>query len=108
MEHSLNQVEKAEKFHCPQGPVTDVAKGDIKKIECKALEAVCQGCNKKGHFEKVCLSAKHSTHLLEVPQASTSSMGAGEPLYFDDQGQPIFTQMVEKVCLSAKHSTHSL
>ena len=31
MEHSLNQVQKAGKFHCPQGPVTDVAKGDIKK-----------------------------------------------------------------------------
>ena len=33
---------------------------------------------------------------LEVPQASTSSAGAGasEPLYFDDDGQPIFTHMV--------------
>ena len=29
MEHSLNQVEKEERFHCPQEPVTDVAKGDI-------------------------------------------------------------------------------
>ena len=53
-----------------------------KYTECKALEAVCQGCNKKGLFEKVCLSAKCSTHLLEVPQASTSATGAGEPLYF--------------------------
>ena len=33
MEHSLNQVEKAGKFHCPQGPVTDAAKGDIKKTQ---------------------------------------------------------------------------
>ena len=31
MEHSLNQVEEAGKFHCPQEPVTDVAKGDIKR-----------------------------------------------------------------------------
>ena len=65
-----------------------------KTQDCKALDAVCRGCGKKGHFEKVCLKAKHSTHSLEVPQASTSSTGAGEPLYFDDQGQPVFTHMV--------------
>ena len=61
--------------------------------DCKALDAVCGGCGKKGHFEKVCLKAKHSTHSLEVPQASTSTAGAGagEPLYFDDDGQPVFT-----------------
>ena len=58
------------------------------------MDTVCRGCGKKGHFEKVCLKAKCSTHSLEVPQASTSSTGAGEPLYFDDQGQPVFTHMV--------------
>ena len=33
---------------------------------------------------------------LEAPQASTSSAGAGtgEPLYFDDGGQPVYTYMV--------------
>ena len=51
---------------------------------------------KKGTFKKVCLKAKHSTHSLEVPKASTSSAGAGasEPLYFDDDRKPIFTHMV--------------
>ena len=40
---------------------------------------------------------KCSTHSLEVPQASTSTAGArasGEPLYFDDGGQPVYTYMV--------------
>ena len=57
---------------------------------------MCRGCGKKGHFEKVCLKAKCSTHSLEVPQASSTSAGAGagEPLYFDNDGQPIFTHMV--------------
>ena len=55
---------------------------------------MCRGCGKKGHFEKVYLKAKCSTHSLEVPQASTSSAGAGEPLYFDDDGQPVFAHMV--------------
>ena len=56
---------------------------------------VCRGCGKKGHFEKVCLK-KHSTHSLEVPQASTSTAGAraSEPLYFDNEGQPVYTYMV--------------
>ena len=47
-------------------------------------------------LRKVCLKAKHSTQSLEVPQASTSTAGAGasEPLYFDNDGQPVFTHMV--------------
>ena len=54
----------------------------------------------KKDFEKVCLKGKHSTHSLEVPQASTSTAGtgagagAGEPLYFNDEGQPVYMYMV--------------
>ena len=56
----------------------------------------------KGHFEKVCLKSKHSTHSLKVPQASTSSTGAGDPLYFDDNYQPVFAHMIS-VLHSNKH-----
>ena len=62
--------------------------------DCKAVDATCKGCGKKGHFEKVCLKGKCSTHSLEASQASTSSAGAGEPLYFDDGGQPVYTYIV--------------
>ena len=68
-----------------------------KTQDCKAVDTTCRGCGKKGHFEKVCLKRKCSTHSLEVPQASTSTAGAGasgEPLYFDDRGQPVYTYMV--------------
>ena len=88
---------KGKKLPFPQDTCYRCGKGRHQKTQdCKALDAVCRGCGKKGHFEKVCLKAKHSTHSLEVPQASTSSAGAGasEPLYFDDDGQPIFTHMV--------------
>ena len=72
-------------------------KGRHQKVQdCKALDTMCRGCGKKGHFEEVCLK-KCSTHSLEVPQASTTSTagaGAGEHLYFDDVGQPVYTYMV--------------
>ena len=103
MEKVLSLVEKARSFHSCKTLATDVGKADITKTQdCKALDAVCRGCGKKGHFEKVCLKAKCSTHSLEVPQASTSSTGASEPLYFDDQGQPVFAHMVS-VLHSNKH-----
>ena len=63
-----------------------------KTQDCKALNTVCRGCGKKGYFEKVCLKAKLSTHSLEVPEASNNS--AGEPLYFNNGRQPVFTHMV--------------
>ena len=63
-----------------------------KAQDCKAVDATCRGCGKKGHYEKVCLQGKHSAHSLETPQAN--SAGASEPLYFNDEGQPVYTYMV--------------
>ena len=60
--------------------------------DCKAVDTTCRGCGKKGHYEKVCLKEKHSAYSLETPQAN--SAGAGEPLYFNDEGQPVYTYMV--------------
>ena len=67
-----------------------------KAQDCKAVDTTCRRCGKKGHFEKVCLKGKCSTHSLEAPQACTSSAGAGasEPLYVDDGEQPVYTYMV--------------
>ena len=88
---------KGKKLPFPQDTCYRCGKGKHQKTQdCKALDAVCRGCGKKGHFEKVCLKAKHSTHSLKVPQASTTSAwaGASKPLYFGDDGQPIFAHMV--------------
>ena len=60
-----------------------------KAQDCKAVDATCRGCGKKGHYEKVC-----STHSLEAPQAGSAGAGASEPLYFNDEGQPVYTYMV--------------
>ena len=65
-----------------------------KAQDCKAVDATCRGCGKKGHYEKVCLKGKCSAHSLETPQANSAGAGAGEPLYFNDEGQPVYTYMV--------------
>ena len=89
---------KGNKFPFPQDTCYRCGKGRHQKVQdCKAVDTTCRGCGKKGHFEKVCLKGKHSTHSLEVPQASTSTAGAGaggEPLYFNDEGQPVYMYMV--------------
>ena len=53
---------------------------------CKAVEAVCRNCSIKGHYEKVCMKGKCSTHLVNMPEASTSS----EPDYFNEHGDPVY------------------
>ena len=89
---------KGKKFPFPQDTYYRCGKGRHQKVQdCKAVDVTCRGCGKKGYFEKVCLK-KHSTNSLEVPQASTSTAGAGagasEPLYFNDEGQLLYTYMV--------------
>ena len=63
-----------------------------------SVEVVVQ----RGIFEKVCLKSKLSTNSLEVPQASTSATGAGDLLYFNDDGEPVFTHMISVLHLN-KH-----
>ena len=95
---------KGKKLPFPQDICYRCGGGRHQKTQaCKALDAIFRGCGKKGHFEKVCLKAKHSRHSLEVLQASTSSTGASEPLYFDDQGQPLFNTHMVSVLHSNKH-----
>ena len=65
-----------------------------KAQDCKAVNATCRGCGKKGHYEKVCLQGKHSAHSLETPQTTSAGARASEPLYFNDEGQPVYTYMV--------------
>ena len=70
-------------------------KGRYQKAhDCKAVDTTCRGCGKKGHYEKVCLQGKCSTHSLETPQANSAGARASEPLYFNDEGQPVYTYMV--------------
>ena len=73
-----------------------------KAQDCKAVDPTCRGCGKKGHYEKVCLQGKHSAHSLKTPQTTSAGTGASEPLYFNDEGQPVYTYMVS-VLHASKH-----
>ena len=90
-----NPVEKGKSLHFLWTPATTCGKGRHQKAQdCKAVDATCRGCGKKGHYEKVCLKGKCSTHSLEAPQVGSVGAGASEPLYFNDEGQPVYTYMV--------------
>ena len=58
------------------------------------MDATCRGCGKKGHYKKICLQGKQSAHSLGTPQTTSAGAGASEPLYFNDEGQPVYTYMV--------------
>ena len=49
-----------------------------KAQDCKAVDTTCRGCGKKRHYEK----------------ANSAEAGASEPLYFNDEGQPVYTYLV--------------
>ena len=76
-------------------PATDVGKGNITRHRTARLwMLLAEGCGKKGHYKKVCLQGKCSAHSLETPQMTSAGAGASEPLYFNDEGQPVYTYMV--------------
>ena len=56
---------------------------------CKAVETVCRNCSIKGNYEKVCMKGKCSTHLMNVPKASTSS--TSDPDYYNEHRSCICT-----------------
>ena len=92
-----NPVEKAKSLHFLQTPATDVGKADTKKHRtAKLWMQHAEDVERKDTLRRFASRGKCSTHSLEAPQASTSSAGAGasEPLYFNDEGQPVYTYMV--------------
>ena len=90
-------VEKATKdLHYCRTLAIDVGKEDTKRHRTAKLWTQCvEDVERKDTMIKFA-SRGNAPHTLEAPQASTSSAGAGtsEPLYFNDEGQPVYTYMV--------------
>ena len=54
--HGSKPSGKGKKFPFLQDTCYRCGKGRHQKVQdCKAVDAMCRGCRKKGHFEKVCL-----------------------------------------------------
>ena len=71
---------KGKKSPFPPDTCYRCGKGRHQKAQdCKAVDATCRGCGKKGHYEKVCLKGKCSTHSLEAPQAGSAGAGLVNP-----------------------------
>ena len=68
---------------------------------CKAVEAVCRNCSIKIHYEKVCMKGKHSTCLVNVPKASTSS--TSDPDYYNEHEDPVHAHIVNVQDNKCKH-----
>ena len=104
---ALNPVEKVRSFHFHQTLATDVGKADTKKHRtAKLWMQHAEDVERKDTLRRFASRGKCSTHSLEIPQASTSTAGAGaggEPLYFDDGGQPVYTYMVSVPPCETKH-----
>ena len=76
-------------------PATDVERGDIKRHRTARLwTPLAEGVERKDIMRKFASQGKHSAHSLETPQANSAGAGASEPLYFNDEGQPVYTYMV--------------
>ena len=90
MEQVLNPVERVGSFHSCKTLATDVGKADTKRYRTAKLWMWCaEDVERKDTLRRLCLKGKHSTHSLEVPQASNTSTaggGASEPLYLNDGG----------------------
>ena len=75
-------------------PATDVERGDIKRHRTARLwMLLAEGVERKDIMRKFAYR-ENALHTLETPQASSAGAGANEPLYFNDEGQPVYTYMV--------------
>ena len=76
-------------------PATDVGKGDTKRHRTARLwTLLAEGVERKDIMKKFPYKEKCSAHSLETPKANSAGAGASEPLYFNDEGQPVYTYMV--------------
>ena len=75
-------------------PATDVERGDTKRHRTARLwTPLAEGVERKDIMRKFAYK-ENTLHTLETPQANSSGAGASEPLYFNDEGQPVYTYMV--------------
>ena len=100
MEQVLSLVEKARSFHSCKTLATDVVKADIRKPKTVKLWMQCAEVVERRDTLRKSVSRLNIPHIhlrfhKLPPVLQGQGLGQGsEPLYFDDDGQPIFAHMV--------------
>ena len=93
---------KGKKFPLPTEICWRCGKGRHQKGQpCKALDTVCRNCSIKGHYEKVYIKGKCSTHLVNVSKASNSS--TSDPDYYNEHGNPVYANTINVQDNKCKH-----
>ena len=76
-------------------PATDVERGNTTRHRTARLwTLLAEGVARKDIMKRFSCRGKHSAHSLETPQTTSAGAGASEPLYFNNEGQPVYTYMV--------------
>ena len=95
MEQVLSLVEKARSFHSRKTLVTDVAKADTRKHRTVKLWMLCAEVVERRDTLRKYVSRLNIPHIhLRFHKLPPVLRGAGEHLYIDDDGQPVFAHMV--------------
>ena len=75
-------------------PATDVGRGNITRHRTAKLWMLLAEGVAKRDITKRFACRVNTLHTLETPQMTLAGAGASEPLYFNDEGQPVYTYMV--------------
>ena len=97
MEQVLNPVERVGSFHSHKTLATDVGKADTKRYRTAKLWTQCvEAVERKDTLRKFVSRGNipHTHWRFHKLPPALQGQGAGEPLYFDDEGQPVYTYMV--------------
>ena len=75
-------------------PATDVGRGNIARHRTARLwTLLAEGVAKRDITKRFACRA-NTLHTLETPQMTSAGAGTSEPLYFNDERQPVYTYMV--------------
>ena len=97
MDQVLSLVEKARSFHFHKTPVTDVAEENTQKHKTVKLWTLCAEVVERRGTLRRSVSKLNVPHIhLKFHKLTPVLQGQGlvNPLYFEDDEQPIFTHMV--------------
>ena len=75
-------------------PATDVGRGNTTRHRTARLWTLLAESVARKDITRRFAYRENALHTLETPQTTSAGAGASEPLYFNDERQPVYTYMV--------------